>query len=86
MQELDRACEKHPQFPTDIIHQVAVVGEEAGEALRAAMNLAYEDGDVDELKKELVQTAASCIRVLFKIAEGEYEVINTHPMHSLNSY
>ena len=62
--EVERAREKHPQWPDDIIHAVAIVAEESGEAVRAALNHVYHGGSIEEVRTELVQTAAMCIRML----------------------
>ena len=62
--ELHRAEELHPDWPTDIIHQVSIMNEEAGESIRAALNHVYHDEPIEELQKELIQTAAMCIRCL----------------------
>jgi Flp pilus assembly protein CpaB len=62
--ELKRAKLKHPNWPTDKLHQMAIVNEEAGEATRATLHLIYEDGTPERVKTELVQTAAMCIRML----------------------
>lgn len=62
--ELNRAKKKHPYFPTDIIHQVAIMSEEAGEAIRAALNHRYACDPLEEVRTELIQTAAMCIRCL----------------------
>jgi len=67
LEELRKAKEKHPEFPTDPIHQVAVMLEEAGEAMRAVLQYVYEDGSLDDVKEELAQTGAMCIRVLDNI-------------------
>lgn len=42
--ELTRAEELHPGFPDDMVHRVAIMTEEAGEALRAALNYYYHGG------------------------------------------
>lgn len=62
--ELERARQLHPGFPADPIHQAAIVWEESGEALRAAIQSVYEDGPEAAVDGELLQTAAMCIRAL----------------------
>jgi len=62
--ELKAAREKHPAWPSDIVHAIAIVNEESGEAMRAALNHVYHGDPSDEIIIELIQTAAMCIRVL----------------------
>jgi hypothetical protein len=66
-QEVIRAESKHPIWPDDYIHQAAIVCEESGELIRAALN-DYYDGPTpnsrEEIRKEAIQTAAMCIRLL----------------------
>ncbi len=62
--EVERAEHKHPHWPDDIIHAAAIVGEESGELIRAALQLKYEGGSVEEVRKEAIQTAATCVRLL----------------------
>lgn len=62
--ELHKAETKHPAWTKDVIHATSIMQEESGEAIRAAIQYVYENGNIVELKKELIQTAAMCIRVL----------------------
>lgn len=62
--ELDNARDKHPDWPSDAVHKAAIVGEEAGELIRAAINYFYEDGSPEEMYKEATQTAATAVRLL----------------------
>lgn len=62
--ELQRAKKAHPKWPTDKLHQVAIMNEESGEATRATLQYVYEGGDIKEIEIELIQTAAMCIRML----------------------
>ena len=64
LDELNRAIVKYPEWPDDIIHQAAIVTEEAGELIRAALNHSYHDDSIEEVKKEAIQTAAMAIRFL----------------------
>ena len=62
--ELERAKSMHPHWPDDVIHAVAIVAEESGEAIRAAVQYVYEGGSLEAVKTELTQTAAAAIRAL----------------------
>ena len=61
---LESAEQQHPIFPDDLIHKVAIMTEESGEAMRAALNFVYVNGTKEELVTELLQTAAMCVRIL----------------------
>lgn len=67
LDELNKAKIKYPEWPDDIIHQVSIMNEESGESIRAALNHIYHNEDISELKKELIQTAAMCIRCLERL-------------------
>lgn len=64
LEEIMLAEYKHPEWPKDLLHQIAIVNEESGEATRAALQVVYEQGSKQELQKELVQTAAMCFRMI----------------------
>lgn len=61
--ELEAAKEKHPDYPGDMFRQVAIIHEELGEVTKAILHNIYEDGPSEDIKKELIQTAAMCVRI-----------------------
>ena len=65
--ELKKAEQQHPGWPDDPVHGVAIMVEEAGEAMQAALNLFYRNGSVEKLRKELAQTGAMAIRALLHL-------------------
>lgn len=68
--ELQRARMKFPDWPDSRIEQAGIVAEEAGEALKTALDLRKigKGGKLgvtsEDLRKEWVQTAAMAIRAL----------------------
>ena len=72
LKELKRAKKKHPAWPQHIAARAGIVCEEAGELMKAALEIKYETGkdgkdyseQYKELKKEAIQTAATAIRLL----------------------
>lgn len=78
LDELDKASEAHPEWQTDPIHAAAVVAEEAGELIQAALDHIYQhcnhkDGDtISRMKKEAIQTGAMALRFLIHI--DKYQV------------
>lgn len=64
LDELARAETKFPTWPCDIVHAAAVVAEEAGELVQAALQLTYEHSTLDAVKKEAIQTGAMALRFL----------------------
>ena len=63
---LREAEDKHPGWPTDPIHAAAILGEEAGELLQAAIDFTYtkQPYGVALMEKEAAQCAAMGIRFL----------------------
>ena len=73
--ELQRAEEKHPNWPTDPLHAVAVLGEEFGELTQAVLNVVYDPakGSVNFVREEAIQTAAMAIRFLINMEKYRYD-------------
>jgi NTP pyrophosphatase (non-canonical NTP hydrolase) len=68
--ELRKAEEKYPGWPDDPVHAVAVLVEEAGEAMKEALDVYYKKKESRDLVKELAQTGAMAIRALIHLQEG----------------
>lgn len=62
--ELRRAKEKHPNFPTDIFQQLAIMQEEAGEVTKAINDFVLGADTIEHVREEITQTAAMCVRML----------------------
>ena len=62
--ELERAKKKHPNWPADIFQQLAIMQEEAGEVTKAVLDYHFEKKSISDVKCELIQTAAMCVRML----------------------
>ena len=75
--ELDRAERLHPQWPVDEVHQAAVVAEEAGELVQAALNHYYWKpgtpgcyfNDPAKMQTEAIHTGAMALRFLINMEE-----------------
>jgi len=65
--ELTKAKTKHPNYPESLFEQLAIMQEEAGEVTKAVLHYFYERGSKEDIKKELIQTAAMCMRMLENI-------------------
>lgn len=68
--EIDRAEKLHPDWPTNPIHQAAIVTEEAGELLQASLNHNEHKGSKKAIITEAIHTAASALRFLKNIEEN----------------
>ena len=68
--EYFNALAKHPEFPTDIFQQLSIMQEEAGEVAKAVNDYYFGGKPIEDVKTELRQTAAMCIRMLINL-EGK---------------
>jgi NTP pyrophosphatase (non-canonical NTP hydrolase) len=66
-QELERAERKFPSFPVDPIHAAAIVQEEAGELVQAALQHTYESGGFAAMYSEAMQVGAMALRFLIHL-------------------
>lgn len=66
LDEVERAENKHPDWPTDMVYAAAIVSEESGELMRACVQheMESEFGCITEVETEAIQTAATCVRLL----------------------
>jgi hypothetical protein len=71
LMEVDRAEQKHPIWPECHIKQIAIVMEEAGELVSAGNQIDEGKGTFLDVRTEAIQTAATSIRFLKRLAETE---------------
>ena len=78
--ELGRAAEKFSRWPDDPIHATAVIIEEAGETMKAALEACYEPhkSGPDHVRAEAIQTAAMCLRFLLSLDRYKFEPGQQH--------
>lgn len=68
---------KHPIFPKDLARQCLILTEEAGEVSQAVNDVLYGGShNIYDVQKELLQTAAMCVRMLISIEKKEYTIEN----------
>ncbi|HEN3291072.1 TPA: hypothetical protein U5D59_000441 [Yersinia enterocolitica] len=65
--EAIRATYIHPKWPTDALHAVSILTEESGELMKAAIEYHYNNGDIEAVREEAIQTGAMALRVLLNI-------------------
>ena len=64
IQGMQKAEEKHPHWPEDILHAVGILVEEVGELQKACLEWVYEDGEKIEIEKEAIHSAAMALRFM----------------------
>jgi hypothetical protein len=67
--ELRRATNKFPTWPSDPLHAVGIIGEEFGELSQATLQCVYEPhkSDTFDIRCEAIQVAAMAIRFLMSL-------------------
>lgn len=73
LEEVSRAEEKHPVWTKDNVKRAAIILEEAGEVIREANSLDEGKGSLEWLRMEIIQTAATCFRMLNEMSKDEQE-------------
>lgn len=76
--ELKRAERLHPQYPSNLYQQLAIMQEEAGEVTKAVLDYHYERGTLSQIREEVIQTAAMCMRMLENLPLGEKKIVNNN--------
>lgn len=69
---LEDAHMKHPNWPENINKQTLIIIEEAGEVAKAVLKYQDEGGTLEDVKAELHETAAMCLRMLNDINGNIY--------------
>lgn len=74
LDEIARAVEKFPTWPTDPHHAINVVQEEVGEVTKEIVQCTYEPSRsaVADVRREAVQLAAMALRFLISIDRYEF--------------
>jgi hypothetical protein len=58
------ACNKFPSWPVDQVYATAILAEESGETVQAALRHHWDSGSLNEIIMEAAQTGAMAIRVI----------------------
>ncbi len=74
-EELEVAVLKFPEFPTDPLHALAILGEEYGELNKAVLQYTYEPHKTsqEEIRMEAIQTATMAVRFILSLDKYKYE-------------
>jgi hypothetical protein len=80
MTELARALKLWPQWPTDPLHALAVVGEEFGELTQATLQHVYEPekSSLEDVKKEAIHSMTMHLRFLLSLHDYEFKKSKQH--------
>ena len=81
--ELARAIEKFPEWPNDLCHALAIVGEEFGELQKAVLEYLYDDqkpavAGFSDIREEALQLAAVALRFIAGIEQYDWIESDQH--------
>ena len=65
-----RATVLHPAWPSNPVHQAAILCEETGELVRAALRVTFEGADWSEVVTECEQSGAMAMRIVTEMGCG----------------
>lgn len=83
--ELDKATTKFPQWATDPLHALAILGEEYGELNKAVLQHVYEPekASIEDIRAEAIQTATMCYRFLASLEKYEFAEQPQHKQEAM---
>ena len=78
--ELANATKKYPEWPTDPLHALAIVGEEFGELTKDVLQFSYEPNktSAENVRSEAIQTAAMALRFIESLDQYIYKAGEQH--------
>ena len=78
--EVRRAQTRHPKWPTDPLHAVAILGEEYGELVQSVLQASdeHEVSTPAAVRMEAIQTAAMALRFLLSLDQYVYGECDHH--------
>lgn len=73
-EELAKATKKFPEWPTDPLHALSILGEEFGELTKDVLQMCYEPHKTNKenVRIEAIQTAAMALRFLASLDKYVY--------------
>lgn len=85
MAYITQAKATHGPFPIDLVRGAAIVGEEAGEVIKAALDVTRSKGTmsargIGDLRKELYQTACAAMEMVEVLDEGRWAEVKAPPL------
>lgn len=73
VEAVQRAEDKHPRFAAHLFHAVSLASEELGEMAKAV-----NDGNIEAVRDEALDTIAVLVRTVEMIEEQGYGTTSTH--------